>query len=108
MKGREFLYIESRPGEDFHRLVDNAMSSCEDVPLPHSGGAIEHNVHLVLQEGVSMIAVSFKGDVEGWRRKLTSYCDSDNRIWGIAANAMMRLSNGKQVNLHESNFTFEE
>lgn len=107
VEGREFLYIESHPGETFHQIMDCALSDCEYVPLPCSGGIIEHGTFLKLENGVTLMAVSCKGDVEGWRNKLQEFCERDRRLWGVAADSRLRLSDEREIDLNDSNFVFE-
>lgn len=108
VEGREFFYIETTEGDEFFQLLDKAFTSCKDMPMPQDGGVIEEKAHIVLEDGKSLLAISYKGDLEGWRRILTSYCETDGRKWGIASNQKLLLSDGTELDLGSCNIVFDE
>jgi len=63
--GREFLYV-SDDGGDFPSLFEK-LTTYANPPVAKSGGAITENCRLRLPDGRTFHAVSFKGDLEGWR-----------------------------------------
>ena len=107
-EGREVLYIETNENEGFRQLTDKAFASCSDVPMPQHGGMIEEKAHILLDDGSSLLGVSYRGDIPGWRRKLTAYCEFSNRKWGVASNQIMMLSDGTEIDLCTSKVTFED
>jgi hypothetical protein len=97
--GREFIYVEIRGGEGFAQLVSGMLTSCPDVPLPQSGGIIEEKARIAVDKGSSLLALSYKGDLVGWHRKIVAFCQDSRRIWGTPKNGVLALSNGTQVAL---------
>jgi len=68
---REYRYI-SDDGKDkfqnnglFKKLVDAI-----EPPIPKNGGAMSENFKLWLPSGELFHAVSYKGDIEGWRKQI--------------------------------------
>lgn len=104
--GREFIYIEAAENETFSTLLDEAMEARPNVPMPDSGGVIEERVRVSLSDSVSLLGMSYKGDVEGWRNMLTTYCASRGKMWGIAKKGILFVSDGSEVPLSHANVTF--
>lgn len=68
VEGREFCYVSNKSqvkfGELFHKLFN--------VPpiIPQNGGALIEGCKITLPNGDIFEAVSYKGDIEGWRQQL--------------------------------------
>lgn len=69
VKGREIVYLESENCDAF-RSIFPKITSFGISPLPKSGGAINEEFLIVLPDGVQMFALSYKGDLVGWKRKI--------------------------------------
>ncbi|MCA8987286.1 MAG: hypothetical protein KDA78_06580 [Planctomycetaceae bacterium] len=108
VEGVEHLYVQVARSEGFRQFVDDAMSSCAEVPLPQSGGVVESKAHIPLADGSSLLALAYRGDIPGWRRKLTAYCESKGRKWGVASKQIISLSDGSEIDLLNTRITFEE
>jgi hypothetical protein len=54
-----------------------------------------------------MLAISYKGDLQGWRAKLEAYCKESGRIWGTASGQQLFLADGKVLRLEECKVVFE-
>ena len=88
---REYRYIADDGSGHFVRkgLFEKLVSQIT-LPIPAAGGVITENCSLWLPTGELFHALSYKGDIEGWRRQielgantlglLTAKIDSD-RIW---------------------------
>lgn len=63
--GREFLYV-SDDGGDFPSLFER-LTTFANPPAAKSGGAITENCRLRLLDGRTFHAISFRGDLDGWR-----------------------------------------
>ncbi len=100
--------METAEGEGFRQILNDALNSCEDLPMPQSGGVIEEKARITLADGSSLLAISYKGDVSGWRRKLAAYCESRGRKWGIASKHVMTLSDGLEIDLRNMSIFFDE
>jgi hypothetical protein len=106
--GREFLYIEIVKGQTFRQLIDETLSFSSNIPMPQSGGVIEEKAHITLGDESSLLAISYKGDLAGWRRKLAAYCEFNKRRWGVVSHQKIILSDGVEIDLRNSNVMFEE
>jgi hypothetical protein len=106
VEGREFIYIEASAGEGFSELVDQAMNSRPEIPMPESGGVIEMKAFLMI-DGVSLFGLSYKGDLDGWRRKFSTYCEDVGKQFGIATEGTLVLSDGRQLALADCDVTFQ-
>ena len=68
VEGREYRYVSNKRqvkfGELFHELFN--------VPplIPQNGGALIEGCKITLPNGDIFEAVSYKGDIEGWRQQL--------------------------------------
>lgn len=68
---REYRYISDDGHDNF--LGDglfNKLTSQIEPPVPTSGGAITENCKLWLPSGELLHALSYKGDVDGWRKQI--------------------------------------
>ena len=107
VEGREFFYIETSDGAGFRKLIDAALTGSPDVPLPNDGGVIEEKVRILLEGGTTLLGISYKGDLPGWRAKLLAYCKANHRTWGIASRQKLALSDGTELALCECEAVFE-
>lgn len=106
--GREVFYVECKSAEDFDFVLDNALAANPDIPMPKDGGAIEEKARLKLKDGRSLLALSYRGDVTGWRNKLVAYCVASSRLWGIARSNRLPLSNDTEIALQSAEIEFED
>lgn len=106
--GREFFYLEAEEGIDFHQMINAVLSSNHDIPMPKDGGVIEEKTRILLDDGISLLAISYKGDLAGWRQNLIAFCEIQNCKWGIASKNKLILSDQIEINLRECNVIFEE
>ncbi len=108
VEGREFFYVEMLPGEGFDEILDEALAGSADLPLPKSGGVIEEKVRILLDGSNSLLGISYKGDLAGWRAKLVAYCEAKYRKWGIVSKQKVALSDGTELDLGECDVVFDE
>jgi hypothetical protein len=107
VEGREFMYVEVSGKEIFSQLLSEVLSSCPGIPLPASGGTIEEKARITLQDNTSLLAISYKGDLSGWRKKIIAFCEDKRKKWGIPRHSSLALSDGTDLPLHENNVAFE-
>lgn len=107
VKGREFMYIESKANETFHQLANSVSTICPELAMPKSGGAIEEKVRIRLTDGTSLMGVSYKGDVEGWRKRFVGICTASARKYGSIREGRLVLSDGFSPLLEELEVSFE-
>lgn len=105
VEGREYMYIESPEGESFHELAAAAFAACPGLGNPSTGGLIEEHVRVEIDGGISLVGLSYKGDIDGWRKKLVEFCLEADRHYGFVENDRLLLSNGKTPLLDELGFS---
>jgi hypothetical protein len=68
VEGREFCYVSNNNKVKFGKLFHELFN----VPpkIPQSGGALIEGCKITLPNGDMFEAVSYKGDIEGWRQQL--------------------------------------
>ena len=108
VEGREFFYVQMLLEEGFDEIIDEALAGSPELPLPKSGGVIEEKVTILLDPKTSLLGISYKGDLVGWRTKLVAYCNAKHRMWGIVSRQKLMLSNGGELDLGECNVRFDE
>lgn len=96
--GREYLYIEYESGDAFS-VCFPTIAGWGDVPLPKSGGAINEAAEISIPEGSSFFGVSYKGDLDGWRRKLVRFAEDQGLRWGRIDSERLVLSSGEELPL---------
>ena len=67
---REFRYVEDDRKEPFEQLFHRLLRHV-DPPLMTDGGALIEGCVLTLPTGQRFQAVSYRGDIPGWREQLT-------------------------------------
>ena len=100
------MYIESREGETFHQIVDSAFDA-RSIARPKAGGAMEQKAQIKLKDGVSLMGISYKGDIEGWRAGFVGFCMATGRKYGAIKQGRLFLSDGSSSLLEELDVTFE-
>lgn len=99
--GREFIYIESPADEDFQQLITSVFANVADVELPTTGGVVEERARIFLEKDRSLLGISYKGDIDGWRAKLIKFCGESGRVYGFIKEYRLVLSNGASPLLEE-------
>ena len=108
VEGREFFYVQMLLEEGFDEIIDEALAGSPELPLPKTGGVIEEKVTILLDPKTSLLGISYKGDLVGWRTKLVAYCNAKHRKWGIVSRQKLMLSNGEELDLGECNVRFDD
>lgn len=104
---REYRYVSddgtykfSKKGL-FHKLTNQI-----DPPIAKDGGAITENCKLWLPSGELFHALSYKGDIDGWRSQIELGANQLNLIVGKIIKEKIILSDGRQFNLSECKVEF--
>ena len=95
---REFCYIQSGNLSSFHRAFEK-VGALGDVPLPASGGIVEGNAIIRTPDGRLFFALSYKGDIEGWRTNVRACCKALGLSWGTLEAGRLMLETGEFVDL---------
>jgi hypothetical protein len=107
VEGREFIYIQHVSDETFVMITKSALALRPQTSMPQSGGVIEELVRIILKNNISLLGMSYKGDIDGWRNIFTEYCVQSNRIYGFIRNNKLVLSTGSEYLLSDINVVYE-
>ena len=66
---RKFCYVSNKNHEDFNEFFDTLLDQVSP-PIPEYGGAMVNGCKLTLPDGEVFEAMSYKGDIEGWRLQI--------------------------------------
>lgn len=69
VEGREFCYVSNRNQEKFDMLFKKIIRYISP-PIPKNGGIIIEECSITLPNGDIFEAISYKGDIEGWRLQI--------------------------------------
>ena len=97
VQGREFAYIESGGRDAFDALFPKLTTYADE--LPGDGGAISTNAVLSLPDGRRLYGISYRGDLEGWRRAIEAACGFLGYELAMIEGDVLRLSDGTVVPL---------
>ncbi len=107
VEGREFMYIESTERETFDRLLDSVFINCPSIAMPRSGGVVEEKVRVNLKNGILLIGISYRGDIEEWRAKFAEFCEKSGRTFGFIKEGRLFLSGGFSSLIEELEIDFD-
>lgn len=96
--GRGYLYLQSLSTDSFRDLFPR-ITRYGDGPLPKAGGAINEEVRLTIPTGESFSAISFKGDLDGWRSKILECAGAENLLWAQIAGDDFVVSDGRSFSV---------
>ena len=68
-EGREWWYVEVEGPIDFKGLFREIVRAVQPA-IPTGGGAMEEGCELTLPDGRKFHALSYRGDLSGWRRQI--------------------------------------
>jgi hypothetical protein len=97
--GREYIYVEHPGPEAFAKSFFQIGDGCD--PLPTSGGMINEEAMIELPSGIQLHALSYKGDIGGWHRRVTEWCKTRGLLWGKIVESRIVLSNGVTLPLQQ-------
>lgn len=106
-EGREFIYVQLPMGRDFSSFMDEVFDSCPTLHIPQSGGALEEKARITLPDQTSFLAISYQGDLLGWRDKIQGYCGEKGLKWAVIEAQNLTLSDGAEVPLSDCHVEFE-
>ena len=105
VEGRKFMYIEYENKTSFSKFFYK-IPTFGNSPIPTSGGSINENFIIELPNNKKMFGISFKGDLNGWYRKVLECCQINKLEWGEIENQSIKLSNNNSYLLTECDFHF--
>ena len=79
VEGREFRYVSNKSQGKFDKLFHKLWN----VPpiIPQNGGALIEGCKITLPNGDIFEAVSYKGDIDGWRQQLEQGAKALKEEW---------------------------
>ena len=98
VEGREFWYIEEQGLNEFDALFKKLVRAI-DPPLAKSGGVITGGCELTLPDKRRFHAISYKGDLEGWRNQIVEGAKKIGISIAKIEDKMLVVSSGEVVDL---------
>ena len=105
VEGREFCYVSDNGQEDFETLLDKILDYISP-PIPKSGGMMSNGCKLTLPNGEIYQAISYKGDIEGWRLQIEEGAKALNVKLARINEESIVLSDGQSFYLEDCKVEF--
>lgn len=106
VEGREYRYISCGHNNADIPALFKKVVRVVNPPLAASGGVMNEGCKVTLPSEECYFAVSYKGDIEGWRQQI----EQGARILGFSVAKVSQnklfLDNGNEVLLSECKFQF--
>lgn len=105
VEGRENWYIEDDGCGDFDSLFLKVVSAIAP-PLHSRGGALTGGCELTLPDGRKFHALSYKGDLEGWRAQIAQGARKIGLDAARAIDGELIFSNGESIPMSKCEVRF--
>jgi len=92
---------QSRKQSLFHKITSKI-----DPPIPQSGGAMSENCKLWLPTNELFHALSYKGDIEGWRKQIEQGAEQLGLLTGKIVENNIELSDDRHYALSDCKVEF--
>lgn len=105
---REFRYIQDDGNNDFssQKGLFYKVTTFEILPLPKNGGVITENCKLRLPTGDLFYALSYKGDIVGWRNRIEDSAKQLQLLTGRIENEKIVLSDNRSFDISDCRVEF--
>lgn len=100
VNGREHWYIEDDGSGDFDALFSKVVTAAAP-PFYKSGGALTGGCELTLPDGRKFHALSYKGDLEGWRKQILYGAERLNVAAACAVNGILVFAEDQAVPIRD-------
>ncbi|QWX84245.1 hypothetical protein H0I23_00920 [Cellulophaga sp. HaHaR_3_176] len=101
------LYISDSGNDDFNdSLFNKVTSQFDEQPIAQSGGVVNENCKLWLPTNELFNCLSYKGDVEGWRKEITGGAKILGLITGKIVCDKIELSDNRTYLLSDCKIEF--
>lgn len=101
--GREFLFVgcnadlsERELGDEFHKVLSASPFTPRD-----GSAALTENCTLTLPSGECFFGLSYKGDIEGWRRKAIEGARALGRRTATVEGGALTIDDGRRVSVKD-------
>jgi hypothetical protein len=106
VEGREYRYLGCKVDEDVAALFKTIVRKI-DPPIAKSGGVGIEGCKIILPSGDCYFAVSYKGDVPGWREQIEKGADAlDVPVAQLLGDKLL-LGDGSEVSLSDCQVQFD-
>ncbi|MCX2781112.1 hypothetical protein [Microbulbifer thermotolerans] len=105
-EGREYRYVSCSNNADIAALFKKVIREI-NPPLATSGGAVNEGCKVTLPSGECYFAISYKGDIEGWRQQVEQGAAALGLLVAKISQDKLVLSDGNEVLLSECKFQFD-
>ncbi len=106
VEGREFRYISDDGLDKFEEELFDRILNQLDVPIAQNGGVISENCKLWLPTGDLYHGLSYKGDINGWRKEIEQGAAIIGLHIGMIVNGSIKLLNGREFKLSDCKVEF--
>jgi hypothetical protein len=104
---REYRYISDDGHDKFFRNgLFKKLTSQINPPIPKNGGTITENCKLWLPSGELLHALSYRGDIDGWREQIEQGAAQLGLFAGKIAGDKITLSDGRYYELSDCKVEF--
>lgn len=104
---REYCYVSDDGCNKFiGKGLFDKLTGQIDPPIPTGGGAMAENCKLWLPSGELLHALSYKGDIDGWRKQIEQGAKQLGLFTGKIVNNEITLSDGRSFELAMCKFEF--
>lgn len=103
---REFRYVEDDQREPFERVFRRLVRHV-DPPLMKDGGALIEGCVVTLPSGQRFQAISYRGDVSGWREQVTQGAAGIGRQLAWIEGEQLTLEDGTSHSLGRCQIEFD-
>lgn len=105
VEGREYWYVEDDGSGDFDASFLKVVLAV-DPPLHARGGALTGGCELTLPDGRKFHALSYKGDLDGWRAQIAQGARKLGLDAARAIDGELVLANGLTIPISECEVRF--
>ncbi|MDQ3111699.1 MAG: hypothetical protein M3R17_17555 [Bacteroidota bacterium] len=105
-EGREVRYISDDGNNKFEEYLFKKVTTHLDKPIAQNGGVISENCKIWLPSGELLHAISYKGDIEGWRKEMELSTEQLGLWIGKIVDSNIKLSDGRSFLVEECKIEF--
>jgi len=102
---REFRYISENGKDNFFKLFDK-LTTIVNPSNAKSGGATTENCKIRLPDGSFFHGLSYKGDIEGWRKDIEQGAQMLNLVIAKIEDDKIEVSDGRLFSLKDCTVEF--
>jgi hypothetical protein len=103
---REVRYVEDRGEEPFKTFFGRLVRHV-DPPVMKDGGALIEGCVLTLPTGRRVQALSYRGDIEGWRQQVAQGAAALGVVLGQLVDGVLVLDDGTSYSIADCQIEFD-